>query len=90
MPKEIKPELSDGVNTLAVQTIRLFDELSAAELIKFQKSLGEGGVKKVRSNAAGLKHCLMLIGFSYVEAIKQARDSQVKKTKPLPGQQTLL
>lgn len=84
----IKLELDGSVNRLAMQTVNLIDQLKVPELLKLESQVAAS--KKIRANAAGVKTCLMMIGFAYVEAVKQASNEQRQKNKPLPGQQSLL
>lgn len=86
--KEVRLQLDDNVNRLAISAAALLEQLRPDELSKVDREFGSG-LTNVRSNAAGFKKLVMLIGFCYVQAIKEARDKRLAKAEPLPNQKEL-
>lgn len=86
-PQMIRLNIDEQVNRLALSAAALFEQLSPAEILKVDREFGDG-MTKVRTNAAGFKKLTCLIGFMYVQAIKEARN-QLREAKPLPNQKNL-
>lgn len=92
MTTKAKPEMNrlnlDDVNPLALSAARMFDEMPPRELAKLDQEFAQQ-FTHVRNNAAGFKKLACLIGFMYVQAIKEARDERLAKLQPLPNQKEL-
>ena len=87
-PEMIRLNIDDKVNRLSLLAARVLDKLSAEQLQKLERELCPNQFT-VRHTSAGFKKCALLVGFMYVQAIKEARDAAVEKTKPLPNQKDL-
>lgn len=83
-PEEIRLNIGEKVNELAIMAAKLMNSLSATELAKFAENVRPQQLK-IKNDADGLKKSVMLVGFMYVEAMECARRAHLAKTKTLPG-----
>lgn len=84
---EVRLDL-DHVNPLALQCAKMFDSLPPAEVLKLESEFDERRMR-IKNTAAGFKKLTNLIGFMYVQAIRQAREQQLAKLQPLSNQKDL-
>lgn len=71
----VRLQLDDNVNRLALSAVRMLDDMPPRELAKLEQKFFPH-TTHVRNNAAGFQKLVGLIGFMYVEAIKEARESE--------------
>lgn len=83
MPEHLRLELPDDVNRLAIQLMKLFDELTDEELARVAQFSSRS--RRSRSPRAQVVHGAFVIGMNYAMAVKDAISKQAAAGPSIPG-----